>query len=124
MVLLLWLAIANPTPFFQAPTERPHTNPFPHTTRSIQVGRQIYLNHCTNCHDSKGKPVLPADSGAARPADLTRPKNWVHGMTDPEMFDTIMEGTEEMTGFKDKLRDNDVWYVIHFVRSLWPRKQP
>ena len=123
MVLLLWLAIAACTPFFQMPRERPRANPFPHTTKSIQVGRQIYLKHCATCHDPKGKPVVPADPGAARPADLTQPKNWVHGMTDPEIFDTLMEGTEEMAGFKDKLRDNEVWHVVHFVRSLWPREQ-
>lgn len=123
MVLLLWLALAACDAFFQTPRERPRTNPFPHTAKSIQVGRQIYLKHCANCHDLMGKPVLPADPGAARPADLTQPKNWVHGMTDPEMFDTLMEGTEEMAGFRDKLRDNDIWYVIHFVRSLWPRNQ-
>ena len=98
-------------------------NPFPHTIKSIAAGRQLYLKHCTNCHDPKGKPVVPADSGAALPADLTQPKNWVHGMTDPEMFDTLMEGTEEMAGFKDKLRANEIWHVIHFVRSLWPRDQ-
>lgn len=123
MVFLLWLAIATCAPFFQTPPERSRTNPFPHTAKSIQMGRQLYLKHCASCHDPNGKPVVPVDPGAARPADLTQPKNWVHGMTDPEMFDTLMEGTEEMAGFKDKLRDNEIWHVIHFVRSLWPRNQ-
>ena len=113
--VLVWLLAGSPTP-------QARTNPFPHTARSIEAGRRIYLEHCTRCHDAKGKPVLPTDPGATRPADLTRPKEWEHGMTDGEMFDTLREGTEEMAGFKDKLSDDEIWRVIHFVRSLWPEE--
>jgi mono/diheme cytochrome c family protein len=112
----LCLALANAS-FGQASRK----NPFPQTRRSIDLGRQIYLKHCVTCHDSKGKPVIPEDPGAARPADLTQPKDWVHGTRDDEMFETLREGTEEMPGFKDKLRDEEIWRVIHFLRSLWPK---
>jgi mono/diheme cytochrome c family protein len=112
----LCLALANAS-FAQAS----RTNPFPQTRKSIDLGRQIYLKHCVKCHDRKGKPIVPEDPGATRPADLTQPKDWVHGTRDHEMFDTLRDGTEEMPGFKDKLRDEDIWRVIHFLRSLWPK---
>jgi mono/diheme cytochrome c family protein len=101
--------------------QEPRTNPFPQTRKSIDLGRQIYLKHCVKCHDPKGKPIVPEDPGATRPADLTQPKDWVHGTRDHEMLDTLRDGTEEMPGFKDKLRDEDIWRVIHFLRSLWPK---
>jgi mono/diheme cytochrome c family protein len=101
--------------------QEPRTNPFPQTRKSIDLGRQIYLKHCVKCHDPKGKPIVPEDPGATRPADLTQPKDWVHGTRDHEMLDTLRDGTEEMPGFKDKLRDEEIWRVIHFLRSLWPK---
>ena len=97
-------------------------NPFPETPASIAAGRRVYVTHCTQCHDVKGKPVVPAEPGATKPADLTRPKDWVHGMSAAAMFETLREGTEEMAGFKEKLRDEEIWRVILFVRSLWPEE--
>jgi len=110
---MLWLGLA-------AWLLQTAANPFPETSASIEAGRRIYVAQCTQCHDAKGKPVVPAEPGATKPADLTRPKDWVHGMSAAAMFETLREGTEEMAGFKGKLRDEEIWRVIIFVRSLWP----
>src|SRR5437867_3193859 len=119
---LFWLALASGASSQQAPRDSPRTNPFLHTPKAIEMGRQVYLKHCARCHDPMGKPIVPGEPGAVLPTDLTQPKNWVYGTGDPEMFNTLREGTEEMPGFKDKLHDDDIWRAIHFVRSLWPEE--
>ena len=119
--LLLGLLV-QAAPAGQSSSERPRKNPFSHTRESVERGRQLYGKHCTPCHDPKGKPLLPRDPGATRPADLTRPADWVHGASDAEVFDTIREGTEEMRGFGDKLADEEIWRIVHFLRSLAPKE--
>jgi mono/diheme cytochrome c family protein len=118
---LFWLALVPQNPLPGGP-EGARANRFPYTHRSIDAGRQIYLKHCVACHNPKGKPVPRADPGATRPADLTMPEEWVHGMKDHEMLDTLLDGTEEMLGFRGKLPEDDLWHVIRFVQSLWPEE--
>jgi len=122
MTLTLLALLGAALAFGQAAPEKPRTNPFPFSTRSIEAGRRTYLKHCASCHDRRGKPIPRADPGATRPADLTLPGEWVHGMRESDMLDTLLDGTEEMLGFRDKLSEDDLWRVIRFVQSLWPAK--
>ena len=39
------------------------------------------------------------------------------------IFASIREGTkEEMPPFKDKIKDEEIWEMVNFIRSIWPEK--
>lgn len=46
---------------------------------------------------------------------------WDHGGTDGEIFTNIKNGVApdfNMVPFKDKLKDDEIWNIVIFVRSL------
>jgi mono/diheme cytochrome c family protein len=101
-------------------------DPAPYTRKSIAQGKQFYLIHCVECHDQDGKGLGRRDFSGTPPADLTAPDEWMHGTSAAEIFASIRTGTkEDMPPFKDKLRDEQIWDTVNFVRSLWPEaKRP
>ena len=101
-------------------------DPVPYTRKSIAHGKQFYLIHCVECHDQDGKGLGRRDFSGTPPADLTAPDEWLHGTSTAEIFASIRDGTkEDMPPFKDKLRDEQIWDTVNFVRSLWPEaKRP
>ena len=100
--------------------------PFPPTRKSIAQGKQAYLTNCVECHDQDGKGLNRRDFAGTPPADLTDPDQWLHGTSAKAIFSSIREGTkEDMPPFKGKLSDDQIWYIVNFVRSLWPEaKRP
>src|SRR5699024_1697208 len=65
-VLALWQGRVEPTPQAQA------RNPIPRTVESVEIGRELYLEHCAMCHGEDTKGAGPAAAGLERtPTDLT-----------------------------------------------------
>ncbi|MEO8025531.1 MAG: cytochrome c [Bryobacteraceae bacterium] len=94
--------------------------PLPYTRKSIELGKQVFLRNCTSCHDRDGRSLSGRDFTQVPPADLTDPDAYVHGKSAPEIFRNIREGTkDEMPPYKN-LKDDDIWHMANFVRSLWP----
>lgn len=98
-------------------------NPVAATPASISAGAAAYKKYCSFCHGAAGKgdgPLAPKDP--PKPADLTDAK-WDHGSTDGEIFTLIANGAGPkslMVGFKGKMRDQDLWNLVNYVRSLSP----
>jgi mono/diheme cytochrome c family protein len=94
-------------------------NPVASSPASIAAGKQAFVRYCANCHG------LNAEGGPGN--DLTPPapdltgKTFKHGSTDGEIFNTIKNGVApdfNMGAFGDQLKDEDVWNVVNYVRSL------
>ena len=94
-------------------------NPVAATEESIAAGKRTYQRYCANCHgiNAEGGPgndlIPPAP-------DLTG-KEWRHGSTDGEIFDTIKNGVPpelNMGAWGDQLKDQDIWAVVNYIRSL------
>jgi mono/diheme cytochrome c family protein len=100
--------------------------PFPFTRKSIAQGKQIYLTNCVECHDQDGKGLGRRDYSGAPPADLTDPEAWQHGTSPERIFASVRDGVkDDMPPFKGKLRDEQIWRIVNYVRSLWPEaKRP
>ena len=65
-------------------------------------------------HGSPGNDLTP------EAPDLTD-KQWKHGSTDGEIFSSIKNGIGpefNMGAFGDQLKDEDVWKVVNYLRSL------
>ena len=99
-------------------------NPVKATADSIEAGKTAYNKYCKFCHNEGG-----TGNGALAPKD-THPPNlvdaqWDHGSTDGEIFTNIKEGIGpkfDMKPMKAKLKDEDIWNVVNYLRSLGPKK--
>jgi mono/diheme cytochrome c family protein len=94
-------------------------NPVPATTESVAAGKQVYTRACAPCHGTSGEGGPGNDLIPAAP-DLTD-GTWDHGSTDGEIFTNIRDGIGpdfNMTPFKDRLKDDEIWSVVNYVRSL------
>ena len=94
-------------------------NPVPASPESIAAGKQLYARNCAPCHGTSGEGGPGNDLIPAAP-DLTDAA-WDHGSADGEIFSNIKNGIApdfNMTPFKDKLKDEEIWNVVNYVRSI------
>jgi mono/diheme cytochrome c family protein len=113
-ILILLSFLAN------AQDKSKDTKGLPFTRKSIELGKQVYLRNCTQCHDRDGRSLSGRDFTTTAPADLTDPDAYIHGKNAGDIFKSIREGTkEEMPPYKN-LKDDDIWHLANFCRSLWP----
>jgi mono/diheme cytochrome c family protein len=103
------------------------------TTSVVARGRALYGEHCASCHGAEleGQPnwqtVGPNGKVLAPPHDATG-HTWQH--TDDELFrltkfsvkDVAPDGyVSDMPAFADKLTDEQIWAVLGYIKSRWPR---
>jgi mono/diheme cytochrome c family protein len=110
-----WLAVV----VLHAQATVPRENPVPASAQSIAAGKQVYQKNCAPCHGTSGEGGPGNDLVPAAP-DLTDGA-WDHGSTDGEIFANVKNGIGpdfNMTPFKDALKDEEIWNIVNYVRSL------
>ena len=97
-------------------------SPVANTDKSIKRGRMWYMRECTGCHGPDGKAQIDIIADAT---DLTNTKRWLNGSTEGEIFRSIRDGAGvAMPPYKSKIRkEEDIWHIVNFIRSLWPKDQ-
>ena len=99
-------------------------NPVKATSESIEAGKTAYNKYCKFCHgeDATGNGKLaPKDT---HPPNLIDAK-WDHGSTDGEIFENIKDGIGpkfDMKPMKAKMKDDDIWNVVNYLRSIAKKK--
>ena len=94
-------------------------NPVGATPQSIAAGQDTYRKSCAPCHGIKAEGGSGNDLIPASP-DLTDAM-WDHGSTDGAIFDNIKNGVApdfNMTPWKDQLKDDEIWNVVNYLRSI------
>jgi mono/diheme cytochrome c family protein len=94
-------------------------NPVAATPQSIAAGQETYRKSCAPCHGIKAEGGSGNDLIPASP-DLTDAM-WDHGSTDGAIFDNIKNGVApdfNMTPWKDQLKDDEIWNVVNYLRSI------
>jgi putative heme-binding domain-containing protein len=78
---------------------------------AIAGGGSAFRPYCTPCHGVRG--------GGGRGPDLTR-GIYSAGDKDADLFRTIANGIPgtEMPGFTADFRDEDIWRIVAFIRSI------
>jgi len=93
-------------------------SPVSYSKKSISQGRSVYMRNCTGCHGADGKATVDVVADAT---DLTSPKLWKNGTTEGEIFRSISQGQgASMPTFKDQIKEEDIWHLVNYIRSLWP----
>jgi cbb3-type cytochrome c oxidase subunit III len=98
-------------------------NPLPGTAQMIERGRTLYRRHCASCHGVGGKGDGGQALSGGEPSDLTDDV-WDYGSTDGEIFVAIRDGlSADMQPYKEKLKDQELWQIVVYVRSLRPKPE-
>lgn len=95
----------------------------PATPESIAAGQQLYLRNCASCHGRTGEGGPGNDLIPAAPSLVD--DQWDHGASDKQVFDNIKNGIGpdfNMVPFKDKLKDDEIWNVVNYIRSIAKKK--
>ena len=122
-ILFLGLLLAALTNVFLMAQGDPEAakvkNPVEATADSINAGQQLYQRHCATCHGKNGQGGTGNDLIPAAPSLIGT--GWKHGSSDGEIFKSIKQGVPpdfNMTPWGDQLKDQDIWNIINYVRSL------
>jgi len=94
-------------------------NPIAASAESVAAGKQSYTRLCAPCHGTSAEGGAGNDLIPASP-DLTD-REWEHGGSDGEVFASIRNGIGpefNMTPFKDRLTDTEIWNVVNYLRSI------
>jgi len=93
-------------------------NPVAATAESIAAGKVVFVK-CAACHGIRGEGGPGNDLIPAAPSLVDA--SWDHGSSDGEIFDSIKNGVPpdfNMVPWKDQLKDNDIWNVVNYIRSI------
>ena len=94
-----------------------------YTAAQAAAGSAVYASTCVTCHGPKGDGDSVAGKALTPPSsDLTNPK-LQDAVGDDYLFWHISEGGAAlgyngMTAFKTSLKEEQIWQVIAYVRSL------
>ncbi|MGH9746836.1 MAG: c-type cytochrome [Candidatus Acidiferrales bacterium] len=93
-------------------------NPVKPGPASIATGKKKYGYDCAMCHgtDGDGKGDLAIDM-KLKMADYRDPAS-LKAVTDGEMFYVIKNGNAEMPSEVDRLKDEDIWNLVNYIRSI------
>src|ERR1700723_1405729 len=94
-------------------------NPVKPTAASLAVAKKKYGYDCAMCHgtDGDGKGNLAIDMKLKMP-DYRDPAA-LKSVTDGEMFYVIKNGNGgEMPSEADRLKDEDIWNLVNYIRSI------
>lgn len=73
-------------------------------------GQRLFLTHCAGCHGQNGLSIMPNAPNLARSERLNQP--------DPVVVGKIRSGINAMPPFLGILKDNEIYDVVSYVRTL------
>jgi mono/diheme cytochrome c family protein len=99
-------------------------NPVKPTAVSIAAGKKKYGYDCAMCHgaDGDGKGDLAIDM-KLKMIDYRDPAT-LKSVTDGEMFYVIKNGNGQMPSEADRLKDEDIWNLVNYIRSIPKNSKP
>ena len=138
--IVLWLGLTGTALAFLAMAlgvlwfeEKPLADP--DDTQQVMRGKSVYAQHCAACHGARleGQPNwqdrLPNGRMPAPPHDASG-HTWHHA--DAMLFGMTKHGIvpgkyappgyqSDMLAFGQTLTDEEIWAVLAYVKSSWPR---
>ena len=106
-----------PTPANVRALGRRFQNPVLQTAESLERGRDRYDIFCALCHGIQGGGDGPIDSvmGGFIPSLVT---GQVRRYTDGYIFAVIMHGRGLMNRYRHRVRGDDRWHIVNYIRVL------
>ena len=106
------------------PEEAKRESPVKATPASIADGKKAYATQCAMCHgaDGDGKGDLATDM-QLKLRDY-RDAEAMKDVTDGELFYVLTKGKGDMPGEEDRMKPEQRWNLINYIRSLAKKKPP
>lgn len=80
-------------------------------------GKALWGQHCAPCHGKAGLGDGPKGRNLeSSPGDFTSAA--FQGQTDGEIFFKVKTGRGEMPKYDKKIQDEDMWNLVHYMRSF------
>ena len=93
------------------------TNPKAKAGDPDGIGADLYKQHCASCHGKEGYgDGKKASTLKAKLRDFTSDE--VQQQKDGELYYKSFIGKDEMPNFEKKIKGDDRWYVINYMRIL------
>lgn len=116
----LWAQKPNtppPAEYKIPPEAAAKQNPVKPTEESHAKGKKFYSIDCAMCHGEKGDGKGDMASDMKNVTDFTNP-DALKNRTDGELFYVIRNGKGEMPPEGDRAKDDDIWHLVNYIRSL------
>jgi mono/diheme cytochrome c family protein len=91
-------------------------NPAARTSESLDRGQQLFNIYCFPCHGSAGQGDGPIAAKFVAPPSLTAAQ--ARRYSDGYLYALIRYGRGIMPPYGDKVRDDDRWHVVNYLRLL------
>jgi len=106
------------------PEEAAKPNPVKPSENSIAEGKKVFATQCTMCHgesgDGKGDLVEPMNLKLKDWQDPASLKEF----SDGALFYVLTKGHKEMPSQEGRMKDNQKWDLINYIRSLSKKEPP
>ena len=105
-------------PSWDVPAEyKAMKNPVKKTNETVAEGKKLYDLSCASCHGATGKgDGKKSEHLAKMPADLSLDQIQQDG--EGSYFYKVKIGRQGLHSFKNKLEDEDIWTILHFVHTF------
>jgi mono/diheme cytochrome c family protein len=99
-------------------------DPLPANADMVDAGHSIYSNQCSVCHNADGKGTVLGLSMYPPATDLT--SQYAQGYSDRELYYLLWNGVGHsgMPKWDTQLQPNQVWQVMHFLRTMPGKAKP
>ena len=97
--------------------EKAKANPVAADDANIKLGMSSWSKNCASCHGKTGLgDGVKGRMGKTHPGDFTSAD--FQASTDGELFYRTKAGRNEMPAFDKKIPDNEIWALVHYMRSF------
>jgi mono/diheme cytochrome c family protein len=116
--------LTTPHTYKISEAQKARKNPVSFTDLSVARGEKTYRSQCAMCHGQAGdgKGDLAREMGV-QPPDFTKPET-LGSRTDGELAAIIGEGSETMPGQGNRMKENEKWQLVNFLRALSGKVPP
>jgi mono/diheme cytochrome c family protein len=117
LVFLSISLVAQPKPWVVPANFKTMKNPIAVGDASTKAGLALYTKNCASCHGRTGLgDGVKARSLKDFPGDFSKAD--FQTQTDGDLFYKTRSGRSEMPKYEGKLTDNDIWNIVHYMRTF------
>lgn len=100
-----------------APEEPTKSNPVKPNAESLAKGKKLYGFDCAMCHGDNGDGKGDMATDIKNVTDFTNP-DALKNLSDSHLFYVIRKGKGSMPAEGDRGKDEDIWNLVNYIRSL------